>query len=264
MKNKIVWNKVTWYSKLVALILFVALPFIGFWLGIGYGKTIALLGVSGTLSSGASGSSTSGSGSCDALGQQGAPCSSAVTATPASNPYYSTVSEWQTDSRFDGGFTISYPIDFVTDENYSITPTTDWRLDANGAPGLKLLTITVPKVFEPQTNFSDATLTVGDSQSNTAIANCLTPDQSGGLSTSVATTTINGIVFSVFKFSGAGAGNLYDTTSYRTLHAGACYAVEYTIHSNQIANYPPAYNLKQFNESAISSVLDRIVGTFQF
>ena len=30
------WNKVTWYSKLLALILFVALPFIGFYLGIKY------------------------------------------------------------------------------------------------------------------------------------------------------------------------------------------------------------------------------------
>ena len=30
------YNKVTWYSKLLALILFVALPFIGFWLGVQY------------------------------------------------------------------------------------------------------------------------------------------------------------------------------------------------------------------------------------
>ncbi|MEK7094440.1 MAG: hypothetical protein AAB903_03835 [Patescibacteria group bacterium] len=30
------WNKVTWYSKLLALILFVALPFIGFYLGMMY------------------------------------------------------------------------------------------------------------------------------------------------------------------------------------------------------------------------------------
>ena len=32
------WNKVTWYSKLVALALFVALPFIGFYLGVKYEK----------------------------------------------------------------------------------------------------------------------------------------------------------------------------------------------------------------------------------
>ncbi len=35
---KIEWNKVTWYSKLLALALFVALPFIGFYYGVQYNK----------------------------------------------------------------------------------------------------------------------------------------------------------------------------------------------------------------------------------
>ena len=30
---KIEWNKVTWYSKLAAIIIFVAVFFLGFWLG---------------------------------------------------------------------------------------------------------------------------------------------------------------------------------------------------------------------------------------
>lgn len=34
---KIEWHKVTWYSKIVALALFVALPFIGFYIGSRYG-----------------------------------------------------------------------------------------------------------------------------------------------------------------------------------------------------------------------------------
>mgnify|MGYP001560749866 CR=1 FL=1 len=32
------WNEVTWYSKLLALVLFVALPFIGFYFGVKYEK----------------------------------------------------------------------------------------------------------------------------------------------------------------------------------------------------------------------------------
>lgn len=32
----IVYNKVTWYSKLLALIIFIAMPFIGFYLGVKY------------------------------------------------------------------------------------------------------------------------------------------------------------------------------------------------------------------------------------
>jgi len=35
---RIEWNKVTWYSKLFALLLFVTLPPIGFYLGVQYGK----------------------------------------------------------------------------------------------------------------------------------------------------------------------------------------------------------------------------------
>lgn len=35
---KIAWNKVTWYSKLFALVIFVALPFLGFWLGLKYAE----------------------------------------------------------------------------------------------------------------------------------------------------------------------------------------------------------------------------------
>lgn len=38
---KIEWNKVTWYSKLVALMLFVTLPSMGFYLGIQYQKAIS-------------------------------------------------------------------------------------------------------------------------------------------------------------------------------------------------------------------------------
>jgi hypothetical protein len=76
--------------------------------------------------------------------------------------------------------------------------------------------------------------------------------------------TINGITFTAFNFAGAGAGNYYETTSYRTLHAGQCYAVEYTVHSGQIANYPASYDLQPFNESKINTVMQAVVGTFKF
>lgn len=235
---KIAWNSVTWYSKLIALILFIALPFIGFWLGTQYGAASARL-----------------------ASQQPV----ATSSTPT--PYYSDVAEWQTDSRQDGGFSIAYPIDFQADDNYSAKPSMDWRLDASGTPGEKMLTITIPKIFEPQTNFSDATLTVGKSANAAALADCLQPDQSGGpagANPATSTVNINGAAFWVFKFASAGAGNYYETTSYRTIHAGACYAVEYTIHSNQIANYPASYNLQPFDEAMVSDVLSRMVGTFNF
>ncbi|HUC01737.1 MAG TPA: hypothetical protein VMA75_02430 [Candidatus Paceibacterota bacterium] len=232
------WNRVTWYSKFIALILFVALPFIGFYYGMHYGELI---------------------------GQAGqAPAITPVSTTTASS-YYSDPAEWQTDANnTQGGFSIAYPLDFAAQDNYSVTPSTDWRLGSNGEPGIKYFTLTVPDAFEPQTNFIDATLTVGASANNTAIAQCMAPDAGDGSAMTTSSATMNGINFTVVRSSGAGAGNLYDTTSYRTLHAGECYAVEYTVHSGQIANYPSSYNLQQFDGQKVDALMDAIVGTFKF
>ena len=122
----------------------------------------------------------------------------------------------------------------------------------------------MPRAFEPQTNFVDATLTVGASGNDQAVAQCMAPDTGDGQATATSSATINSIDFTIFQFAGAAAGNYYETTSYRTLHAGKCYAVEYTVHSGQIANYPASYDLQPFNEQQIDSVMQNIVGTFKF
>jgi hypothetical protein len=233
------WSKTTWYSKLIALALLVVLPSIGFYYGEWHAQN-AILADKNTASSSAS---TLGNTQTD---------------------YYNNVTEWQTDTNNDGGFSIAYPIDFQIDDNYSAVPSVDWRINANNTPGIKYITLTVPKVFEPQTNFADATLTVGASRNKTALAQCMTPDPTGMGTATTSTQNINGTEFTVFHSDGAGAGNYYETTGYRALHAGQCYAVEYTIHSSQIMNYPASYNLKPFNEKDISSVLQNIIGTFRF
>jgi hypothetical protein len=236
---KIEWNKVTWYSKLLALAFFVVLPFIGFYYGTQYGKMVAVIG-------------------------QG-PTRANVTSTDMSVAYYNNPAQWQTDANNTaGGFSVAYPIDFDAQDNYLATPSNDWRLGANGNAGIKYFTLTVPRAFEPQTNFADATLTVGGSKDSAAIAQCLLPDNSGAPTTATSSAMVNGIDFTVFKSSDAGAGNYYETTSYRVIHAGECYAVEYTIHSNQIANYPSSYDLQPFSEPKINSLMQNIVGTFNF
>jgi hypothetical protein len=238
---KIEWNRVTWYSKLVALALFIALPFIGFWFGMQYGEVVAPLNGSSVIPQIASGT---------AMGIAG-------------NDYYANVAEWQTESNFPKYISIAYPIGFQVDDNAMSSP--GWRMNSSEADtGMLFFTLTIPRAFEPQTNFDDAKLTVGSSLSGGAVRNCLLPDQTGGPAEATSTATVDGVVFTVFHSSDAGAGNLYQTTSYRTIYAGACYAVEYTIHSSQIANYPPEYNLKPFDPNKLTDVLDRIVGTFKF
>jgi hypothetical protein len=233
------FRRVTWYSKALALALFVALPFIGFYLGAQYGKMEAATGVTAVS----------------------AP--SSTQATQSLPEYYRNVAEWQTDGRVDGGFSFSYPLDFDVTDDYSHTPTADWRLESSGTFGPLYATLMVPRAFEPQTNFDDAKLTIGASGDAATVRDCLAPPSSG-IPATYATTTVNGAVFSVYTFSDAGAGNLYDVTSYRTLHAGKCFAVEYTIHSSQLANYPLEYHLTLFDKAPVKEVLERIVGTFRF
>ena len=242
---KIEWNKVTWYSKILALALFVALPFIGFWYGMQYGEVVSVLNSS-----------------------PAAPAGSGTATIPTGgtvSSYYSNVAEWQTYTPTSGVFSIAYPIDFQVQDSYSTAPDPNWTMISDQqASGLKMFALVIPRIFESQTNFDDATLTVGKSSEQSAVVGCLNPDQSGGPNLKNGTTTINGVPFSFIKSSGVGAGNFYDTTSYRTIHGGACYAVEYTIHSSQLGNYPPEYGLKQFDPKPLTDVLDRMVGTFKF
>jgi hypothetical protein len=75
---------------------------------------------------------------------------------------------------------------------------------------------------------------------------------------------LRGIPFTKFTFSDAGAGNLYETTSYRTKRGDECYVVEYTIHSSNIGMYSPDQGIKEFDKDKITKMLDRMVRSFQF
>jgi hypothetical protein len=247
---KIEWNRVTWYSKILALALFVALPFAGFWFGIRYGAARQYM--------------------ADVFANQ--KNASSVSVSQGADAYYKNVSVWQTDGRTDAGFSIAYPIDFSADDNYSPAVSANWSVNSGGIQGIKYLTMTIPRAFEPQTNFADATLTVGKSsiqQLQAGSLGCLGEhalmgEPSDYPSIATSTVTINNATFTILRSSDAGAGNYYETTSYRALHAGQCWAVEYTIHSSQIGNYPSEYQLKPLDEAKLRDVLDRIAGTFRF
>jgi hypothetical protein len=233
---KIVWNKVTPLSKYIALALFVLLPFIGFYYGMQYGLLVAIL--------------------------HNNPATTNTTTTVSGDEYYKNIAEWQVDSNAKN-FSIAYPIDFDIQAANELTQS-EWRVDANGTPGTKLFNLTIQRLFKPHTNFADAQLGVGESENAAAVKDCLAPGQTGGAAVPTSTAMISGVPFTVFYSSGAGAGNYYETTSYRTIHAGQCWAVEYTIHSTQIMNYPAEYNLHEFDKAKLTDVLDRIAHTFKF
>jgi hypothetical protein len=174
--------------------------------------------------------------------------------------YYSDVAAWVQNSDVSGGYAISNPIDFEVQQPPSPQPATGWRWDSTD-PGQVLFELTIPRAVEPQTNFDGATLTIGSSANAKSVADCVATDPAAEKSWK---QKIGGVEFAAFSASDNGMSRYHDITSYRALHGGKCYAIEYTIQSTSIGVYPMSYALKPFNEARIRAILDRIVGTFRF
>lgn len=142
--------------------------------------------------------------------------------------------------------------------------TQDWSyLSTFGDMGLILARVNISKdFFAEKTNFGEARFTVGTSVAPGAVKNCLNfqyADQG-----KMSTTIINGRQFTKIQFTDAGAGNLYETTSYRTVYNNQCYALEYMIHSSNIQNYDPSQGVKAFDKAKVTSVLEGMTQSFKF
>jgi membrane-bound inhibitor of C-type lysozyme len=161
-----------------------------------------------------------------------------------------------------GIFTFMYPSNVIVsggDGSY----TQSWMNNATSS-GMVLAKATLGKSFQPNTNFSEATLMIGTDGDPSAVSTCLTYNSSGGPAQKPTVQTINGVTYTVFHSNDAAAGNRYDTTSYRTLRNNQCYVVEYTIHSTALGNYSPDQHISAFNESAVTKVMNDIVQSVTF
>jgi membrane-bound inhibitor of C-type lysozyme len=158
-------------------------------------------------------------------------------------------------------FTFNYPQEFTL-AGGGIGYTEGWKTDSDTTLGLILATVTVPQSYEPKTNFGDAKFVVGTSSDAKAVSSCLTDVSGNGVKKSTA--TINGVKYAKFVGTDAGAGNRYETTSYRTVQNGQCYAVEYTIHYAAIENFDPSMGITAFDQNKIESALDGIMQSFTF
>ena len=156
-------------------------------------------------------------------------------------------------------FSFSYPKDFLVSGG-DIGYTQSWRNNTDTL-GLVLAKVTIPKSSQPSTNFSEATFIVGTSSDAVAVKNCLVATNGEYASGKVA---LNGTDYSVFSLGDAGAGNFYDTTSYRTVLNNQCYAVEYTIHSTNIGAYSPDQGIKEFDKQGVIEELESIAQSFHF
>jgi len=166
-----------------------------------------------------------------------------------------TPAGWSVVSSSKGGFTIAFPKNLDGQEtDPSATGLT---------PGIRF-SLDVPDTFEPKTNFGSATLTVGASGGKADVAECMKQEESDSDPVSPKKIILNDAPFTVFSFTNMGAGSEGDTTSYRILRAGKCYAVEYTINSANLGNFDPADHIHGYDSGKITALLQSIVATFKF
>lgn len=125
-----------------------------------------------------------------------------------------------------------------------------------------LASFVLPESMSEGTNLGEAGVYVGATSTPSIVASCVEPKQAEG-ETVGAEESINGKEFRVFTSADAGAGNLYERVSYRTLYAGVCIEFVTLLHSGNIGNYPPD-TVKAFDKTYFQGILDSIVHTVQF
>jgi membrane-bound inhibitor of C-type lysozyme len=155
-------------------------------------------------------------------------------------------------------FSFSYPAQFVLSGG-EIGYSQNWSYSSQDF-GILFAVVNIPQEFLPKTNFGEAKFTVGTSADPHAIKNCLVSNFAGTTTTEI----INGTKFTKMHFTGAAAGNYYDTTAYHILYNNQCYALEYMIHSSNIYNYSPDQGIKEFDKTKVEPLLEKMAQSFRF
>lgn len=156
-------------------------------------------------------------------------------------------------------FSFSFPDQFMLSGELGYSQ--DWQTESTSS-GLLLAEIMIQKNFMPKTNFGESRFTIGVSSNPDAVKNCLVAEFPNMETKSIA--TINGVQFTKLHFTDAGAGNFYDTTSYRAIRNSQCYAIEYTIHSMNIYNYSPDQGVTAFDQAKVQNIFENMVHSFKF
>lgn len=138
--------------------------------------------------------------------------------------------------------------------------TESWRKNA-GTSGMLLAKIAIPASLQPKTNFAGGQLTIGMSMDPQALKSCVTPAQG---EEAQANVELGSSSFSVFASSDFGAGNSVQTLSYRSVHAGACYALETNIHSMNLGNFGPEQSVVAFDQAQVQDMMSKMVKSFHF
>ncbi len=123
-----------------------------------------------------------------------------------------------------------------------------------------LARVDLPRNDFADTNLGEAAFIVGASSTEKAQSICL--EKSPIENKQDSDLTIDGITFKVFEGTDVGAGNLYQSTSYRTVRNNTCYEAVLLLHSGNIFNYPTG-EVEEFNQQEALGQLEAILNTFK-
>jgi hypothetical protein len=165
-------------------------------------------------------------------------------------PSPSSTSNFQTYRNQTYGFVFEYPNDmsFVT-PNYA-------NLED------KVVQVQTNRNLYPKTNFGDAAFSVSTVYAKN-LQECLKSpvvESTGGFKNK---QNINGVDFYMATSTGAGAGNFYESKTYRGLVGGQlCVELNETVHTSNIGNYEPG-TVTEVPKQPLWDRLDQILKTFK-
>ena len=163
---------------------------------------------------------------------------------------------WETFVSNDFGFSFRYPRELEVENPVGV-----WRYFANNDLGIQLARLKIPKIYEINTNFTEAYFNVGVSSSTKDIQDCFLPGKGESAS---STLDIGNATFYQFFGEFVADGNFYQVKSYRTLRHNVCYDIDLIIHFTDINSYPSDFNLQNFNQQKVDDLLNKVLNTFYF
>ncbi len=124
-----------------------------------------------------------------------------------------------------------------------------------------VMSFVLPSSMGEGTNLSEAGIYIGATTTPDVVAICSTSSIGVG-ETFVGTTSINGASFGVFTSAEVAAGNIYEATAFRAVHAGRCLEIVELLHFTTIANYPEG-SVAEFDTATFQGYLRKMVDSLK-
>ena len=164
--------------------------------------------------------------------------------TACANTKPSTAPETSSYQNSSAGYSISYPRGFAVRENDTLI-TDDFQIDGTA--------FIFPDSYAEGKTLNETKIHVG-------VQKDACPD-SQSPKTAV---TINNTQFQKFDWSGVGAGNLYQGTTYETMHGNfSCYIITLYMHSCNLGPDCSPGHAKSFDKQPLVDVFEKMLGTFK-